>query len=237
MISIVGKLGRWAGIAFLAAMSLSCVGVDKSIYESPLNAALCAVAVDGNIEAVEMDEAELLFKLVRRNDAFQPQLLAISLKDRVLGGWQAVLPFALLPEEATLGMLGTAELAEDYFPRNAWMAPDGYLGQGMDAKAAPALSLALPEAGAFLSVEATFTFVEKKWNIGLETARVEATLRVYAMDREGKRLLLKTAEGLSKGDVRVLPGIFNAETVMKLCQEALDDAENALLEWLGRQAG
>ncbi|HPE36838.1 MAG TPA: hypothetical protein PK625_06785, partial [Spirochaetales bacterium] len=109
--------------------------------------------------------------------------------------------------------------------------------QGMDAKAAPALSLALPEAGAFLSVEATFTFVEKKWNIGLETARVEATLRVYAMDREGKRLLLKTAEGLSKGDVRVLPGIFNAETVMKLCQEALDDAENALLEWLGRQAG
>jgi hypothetical protein len=234
---MVRKIIMIVGCLCILFAAISCSSLDRAAIGQVKKAVLISVFADKRIDTSEFKGDIAGLAQFLQFDELMLQPMAESLKEDFFNKYTKVFPFAVIPEEEVInsGAYKSVDSGIRNFIGVFMSIPKGYKYIPAHEADARAVMNALG-ADAVIHISASYRLSKMFAIAGFGLAKVNVTLNVTCIGRDGKSVFTFNVGASSNNDIKfALNGVFDATQILPLCREATDNASQALYRWFAEQ--
>lgn len=223
--------------------AISCGTMNKSVIQTSKNVALISVYCDKQIKAPEFKGLATALNQLSHSEDFDLTGIVNRLRDDFYSKYADVFQLSVLPEADVINNISYKTNSKEKnfkltFNQDLIKTPEGYYGISSSyekGKINKILSSLNVDLGAIMHAE--YTLSKSGIQIfGFGKAKVDSTLYLELVDKNGKTVFYKTASATSKKSMKfALGGLFKTSELLPLCDESTTLAEAKMDEWIKKQ--
>lgn len=235
-------------ILFLFMMK-SCATFDVAKVKALEKVALLSVYCDKRVtvsgfEGISannpgVQEIATAMSFLAQSDDFNLQSTSELLKNKILVDFAPSFPFNFKDEKSIIESDTYSALDKNPFAGLNplfFAIPQGYKIIADDTDTINEAASGFPDSDGFMFVKVNYELRKTFELFGVGTAVIQAKLTMTVKDRTGKVAMKKTHSSNSNNKITfILGGVFNANEIQPLCEEATDNVLNYMAEWIEKK--